>query len=49
MDTVKVESLNNLQHVVITDRHAFVVDDSHYGGDALGPNPYELLLASLGT
>ena len=49
MDTVKVESLNNLQHVVTTARHAFVVDDSHYGGDALGPNPYELLLASLGA
>ena len=49
MDTVKVESYTNLQHVVTTGRHSFVVDDSHYGGDALGPNPYELLLASLGT
>ena len=49
MDRVKVESLHNLQHVVTTGRHALVVDDSHYGGDELGPNPYELLLASLGT
>ena len=49
IDTVKVESLDNLQHVVTTAHHAFVVDDSHNVGGALGPNPYELLLASLGT
>ena len=49
MDTVTVESSHNLQQVVTTGRHAFVVDDSHYGGDELGPNPYELLLAALGT
>ena len=49
METVRVESLNNLRHVATTPRHSLVVDDSHYGGDELGPNPYELLLSALGA
>ncbi len=50
MRTVKVRTLTNYQQLVVTDLHAFVADEpKEDGGDALGPSPYDLLLASLGT
>ena len=49
MDTVNIKSLTRLQNLVTTERHAMVVDEPPEEGDGLGPNPYELLLAALGT
>jgi uncharacterized OsmC-like protein len=49
MPKVTVKSLENLQQVVVTADHAFIADEPVGDGDGLGPNPYDLLLASLGT
>ena len=49
MDTVKVESFQNLRQIVSTASHSWLVDEPPMDGDGLGPNPYELLLAALGT
>ena len=49
MHIVQVTSLERLQHLVVTERHAFVADESPEDGDGLGPDPYELLLAALGS
>ena len=49
MEAVTVKSLENLQQVVITSGNALVSDEPKPDGDDLGPNPYELLLAALGT
>ena len=49
MQTVSVKSHERLQHVVVTDSHALLADEPAPEGDNLGPNPYELLLAALGT
>ena len=49
MTTVTVKSLENLQQIVVAGSHALVADEPEGKGDDLGPTPYELLLASLGT
>ncbi len=49
MDIVKIKTLDRLQNLVTTDSHALVADEPPEEGDGLGPNPYELLLAALGS
>ena len=49
MGSIKVKTLDRFQNLVTTDRHAFVVDEPPDAGDGLGPDPYELLLAALGS
>ena len=49
MQTVTIKSLERLQHVVVTDSHALIADEPAPEGENLGPNPYEFLLAALGT
>jgi uncharacterized OsmC-like protein len=49
MQSVVIKSHEGLQHVVVTDNHALIADEPPPEGDGLGPNPYELLLAALGT
>lgn len=49
MASVTIKSLERVQQLVVTERHGFVVDEPPGPGDGLGPDPYELLLAALGT
>lgn len=50
MGEVTVKHLQNLQQQVITDGHSFISDEPvKLKGDGLGPNPYDLLLAGLGS
>ena len=49
MDTVKIKTLDRLQNLVTTGRHALIADEPPDVGDGLGPDPYELLLAALGA
>lgn len=50
MGEVIVKHLQNLQQQVITDGHSFISDEPvKLKGDGLGPNPYDLLLAGLGS
>ncbi len=48
--SVTCVALENFQIQVRTQTHSWVADaPPHIGGDGLGPSPFELLLASLGT
>ena len=50
MGKVTVKYINNLQQQIITGEHRLIADEpKEEGGDNLGPNPYEYLLAALGS
>jgi len=49
MAKARARSLERLQVLIRTDRHALVSDEPGEAGDDLGPDPYELLLSALGA
>ena len=50
MARVTVRSLEKMQQLIISEGHALLSDEpADGGGDGLGPTPYELLLAALGS
>jgi len=44
-----ITSLGGVRHAVSVGGHSMVVDEPPPAGADLGPTPYELLLAALGT
>lgn len=49
-NNVSVMSVENYQVLVRTGNHGWVADEpASLGGDGLGPNPFDMLLASLGS
>ncbi len=47
---VSCVALENFQVQVRTQQHSWVADEpERLGGDALGPNPFDMLLGALGT
>lgn len=49
MREVLVKYLKNLQQEANMGEHRLIIDEpQEFGGDGKGPNPYDLLLASLG-
>ena len=49
MDKVTATALNDLKHEITTSTVKFIADKSYTEFPAEGPNPMELLLASLAT
>ncbi|EQB63508.1 MAG: OsmC family protein [candidate division Zixibacteria bacterium RBG-1] len=50
MGNVTVKYINNLQLGIIAGEHRLIADEhKEKGGDDLGPDPYEYLLAALGS
>ena len=49
MAEVRAESLEKYQILLRTSNHALLADEPPEAGDGLGPDPYELLLAALGS
>lgn len=49
MAKVRAGSIENLQVLIRSEESALVADEPQGIGDGLGPDPYELLLAALGS
>jgi uncharacterized OsmC-like protein len=49
MAVVTVRSIKGMTHEVTSGRHTIVADEPPDTGDDLGMDPYEILLASLGS
>jgi len=49
MNKVTATALNDLKHEITTSTTKFITDKSYSDVPAEGPNPMELLLASLAT
>ncbi len=48
MATITLRNGDNLQQIITTREHTFIIDEpERAGGDDAGPDPYEVLLASL--
>ncbi|MDA1312770.1 MAG: OsmC family protein [Acidobacteria bacterium] len=49
MAKIHATSVENLQVLIRSEEHAILADEPQGIGDGLGPDPYELLLAALGS